>query len=74
MPVYEYFCTDCRTKFDALRPMAQADTAIACGECGGMHTSRVLSIFAVKSGDGASVMEPSGGGCACGGACSCGGH
>jgi len=75
MPVYEYFCTDCRSKFDALRPMAQADTAIACEACGGTHTSRALSIFAVIGGDGVSVMEASsGGGCACGGACACGGH
>ena len=30
MPLYEYFCVDCRTKFEALRPMAQADAKIAC--------------------------------------------
>ncbi|MEK9164356.1 MAG: FmdB family zinc ribbon protein, partial [Chloroflexota bacterium] len=22
MPLYEYFCSDCHTKFSALRPMA----------------------------------------------------
>jgi len=78
MPIYEYLCADCRTKFDALRSMAQADEAIACAECGGAHTLRVLSVFAVKTsggfGDGASVMETGGGGCGCGGACACGGH
>ena len=76
MPVYEYVCTDCHTKFDSLRAMSRADEAIACEQCGGTHTSRVLSVFAIKgSSDGASVIEASGGGgCACGGACSCGGH
>jgi len=74
MPIYEYYCTDCQTKFDALRSMARADEAIACAECGGRHTARVLSIFAVRSGDGASVMESPGGGCACGGQCACGRH
>lgn len=74
MPIYEYFCADCRTKFEALRPMAQADEKIACETCGGGHTARVLSVFAIKGGDGASVMESHGGGCACGGACACGGH
>jgi len=74
MPIYEYFCVDCRTKFEALRPMARADDAIACEACGGGRTARVLSIFAIKGGDGASVMESPGGGCACGGACACGAH
>ncbi|HLF25975.1 MAG TPA: zinc ribbon domain-containing protein [Anaerolineae bacterium] len=74
MPVYEYFCTDCRTKFDALRRMAQADDAIVCEVCGGAHTARVLSVFAVKGGDGATVMQPAAGGCGCGGACACGGR
>ena len=74
MPIYEYFCVDCRTKFEALRPMARADDAIACEACGWGRTARVLSVFAIKSGDGASVMESPGGGCACGGACACGAH
>ena len=74
MPVYEYFCTDCRTKFDALRPMAEADKAIACEQCGGTHAARVLSVFAVIGSDGASLMASAGGGCGCGGACTCGGH
>ena len=30
MPLYEYYCADCQTKFDALRPMSQADTPIQC--------------------------------------------
>ena len=73
MPIYEYVCTDCRTRFDALRPMARADETIACTKCGGTHTARVLSVFAVKAGDGAATL-PAGGGCGCGGACACGGH
>jgi len=72
MPLYEYVCADCHTKFDALRPTAKADEAIACEVCGGAHTARVLSLFAVIGGDGASLM-PSAGGCGCGGgACACG--
>ncbi|MGH2592532.1 MAG: FmdB family zinc ribbon protein [Anaerolineae bacterium] len=74
MPVYEYFCSDCRTKFDALRPMAEADQTITCEECGGTHTTRVLSVFAVMGSDGASLMASAGGGCGCGGACACSGH
>jgi putative FmdB family regulatory protein len=75
MPVYEYFCSDCHTKFDALRPMSRADEAIACEMCGGPHTARVLSMFAFKGGDGASVRRSSGGCSSCsGGSCSSCGH
>ena len=51
MPVYEYVCLDCKTQFDALRPMAQADKPIACESCGGDHSARTLSVFfAVSEG------------------------
>lgn len=74
MPVYEYVCVDCLTKFDALRSINQADAEIACEHCNGTHTRRVLSVFAIKGGDGAMLSPSMDGGCACGGACSCGGH
>ena len=41
MPMYEYYCADCRTKFDALRRMSQADTVIQCKNCESMKTTRV---------------------------------
>jgi putative FmdB family regulatory protein len=67
MPVYEYYCRDCKTKFEALRPMSKADAPIACKQCEGKHTSRMLSRFAAHSG-GKAVAGTGGGGCAsCGG-------
>ena len=30
MPLYEYYCSKCSTKFDALRPINQADAPIKC--------------------------------------------
>jgi putative FmdB family regulatory protein len=67
MPVYEYYCRDCKTKFEALRPMSKADAPIACKQCEGKHTSRMLSLFAAHSG-GKAVAGTGGGGCAsCGG-------
>jgi putative FmdB family regulatory protein len=71
MPLYEYFCADYQAKFEALRPMSQADEKIACERCESTHTSRVLSVVFVTSSSG----EPVGGlghSCACGGACGCG--
>ena len=71
MPVYEYLCADCHTKFDALRPMSQADAPIACEHCESKHTARTLSLVIALSG-GKTIEGMSGGGCACGGQCGCG--
>jgi putative FmdB family regulatory protein len=77
MPLYEYYCADCRTKFEALRPMSKADNAIQCKSCESMRTSRVLSLFATHTkAEGSSTISPTfsgsrGGGC-CGGHCGCG--
>ena len=75
MPMYEYYCPDCHTKFEALRPMSQADEAIACKQCDSDRATRTLSLFATFSRDSNRVSSqpaPSnfGGGC-CGGACGC---
>ncbi len=49
MPIYEYICLDCGTKFDALRSMRDADAPILCGNCESEHTSRTISLFAAHS-------------------------
>ena len=49
MPIYEYTCLDCGTRFDALRAMSEADHPIRCEACESEHTTRVLSIFAAHS-------------------------
>lgn len=54
MPVYEYYCAGCASRFEALRPMSQANTAIACPRCGAADTQKVLSAFAAISRDGGS--------------------
>ena len=33
MPLYEYYCADCQTKFETLRPMSKADEPIQCKQC-----------------------------------------
>jgi putative FmdB family regulatory protein len=75
MPLYEYFCRRCGSKFELIRPMANSDAAATCpnGHAGAMRT---LSVFATvgRATEGAAYEAPSGGGCACGGACACGGH
>ncbi|MBX6770515.1 MAG: zinc ribbon domain-containing protein [Chloroflexi bacterium] len=75
MPLYEYQCAACDTRFEKLSSFAHADQDVVCPICGNTHPRRLISIFATlsPSGDRASASA-SGGGCACGGACSCGGH
>ncbi|MEM7347369.1 MAG: zinc ribbon domain-containing protein [Chloroflexota bacterium] len=77
MPMYEYYCSDCQDTFEALRPMSQADTEIACRLCESQKTARTLSLFAAHTkGQGNAFAGPSpasmagGGGC-CGGNCGC---
>lgn len=74
MPVYEYLCPSCETKFERLRPMAQGHQA-QCPDCE-TQSPRVLSMFAAFSrGAGGETAPVAGGGCACGagGACGCAG-
>jgi putative FmdB family regulatory protein len=73
MPLYEYYCAECRTKFEVRRPMREADSAVACKNCDSQRTSRLLSLFATinsSSSAGQMMSENSGGGC-CGGSCGC---
>jgi putative FmdB family regulatory protein len=75
MPIYEYCCADCETKFEKMRPMSKADAAIACPDCGGSDTSRGLSLFAAFSrgnGGDSHAVSGTGGGCANCGTHSCG--
>ena len=78
MPIYEYRCADCEQKFEKRRRMSQADDEIACPDCGSLHTSRGLSMFAAFSkGNGGSHAVAGGGGCqscASGNCGSCGHH
>ncbi len=52
MPIYEYICPKCDTRFDALRPMSQADAPIACPRCSEQNACRAVSVFAAVSRNG----------------------
>ena len=48
MPLYEYYCTKCATKYELLRSMSRSDDPATCpnGHKGG---ARTLSMFASVS-------------------------
>jgi len=48
MPIYEYVCDDCGTKFEKLVRGNNGD-ALACPSCGQSHLTTALSTFAAHS-------------------------
>jgi putative FmdB family regulatory protein len=74
MPLYEYRCDNCATRFEVLRPMSQADQSAVCPFCAETRGRRLISLFAAVSKDagGGSRLVASSGASGCG---SCaGGH
>lgn len=76
MPLYEYECRPCGTKFELLRPMGSAAQTATC-PTGHPGATRAVSLFAApaRQGEGAGFDERPAGGCGgcAGGACACAG-
>ena len=72
MPIFEYSCDDCGSKFEKLvRRSADAD-AVRCPSCGQDHLTTQYSTFAARSGlskSASSAMEDCGAGMWGGGMC-----
>jgi putative FmdB family regulatory protein len=66
MPIYEYSCDDCGTKFEKLvRRSAEAD-AVSCPSCGQDHLTTEYSTFAARANGVAKEPAAMGGGCGAG--------
>jgi putative FmdB family regulatory protein len=68
MPMYEYGCLACNSRFDRLRRMDQDDTGVTCPTCQSESVQRRLSVFAsysrgASASVAAEVAAPSGGTC-----------
>jgi putative FmdB family regulatory protein len=74
VPVYEYLCRSCDTRFEVRRPMSEAAAPMACPD-GHQDTTRLLSVFASVGRDSrptssdAAIGSPREGGCGPGCAC-----
>ncbi len=55
MPIYEYFCLKCESKFELLRPISQAGEAAPCPNCH-IQAERALSMFACRSRDASGAL------------------
>ena len=74
MPIYEYVCEECDTRFE--RIVLNKQQEIACPKCASKKASIQLSVFATSTGsNGVSTKNSTsfngGGGSCCGGGCGC---
>ncbi|HEY8018526.1 MAG TPA: zinc ribbon domain-containing protein [Actinomycetota bacterium] len=73
MPIHEYECPGCGSRFD--RRVAMHGPDPACPSCGEAKVRRLISVFAATGGAARptrpAASGPAGGGC-CGGSCACG--
>jgi len=44
MPLYEYRCVKCGSKFEVLRRMSDAEEGVNCPKCGDEKPEKVLSV------------------------------
>lgn len=63
MPIYEYRCEDCGSKFEKL--VRRTGDGVECPSCGKAHLARQLSTFAAHA-NGKPQSAPQAGGCPAG--------
>jgi putative FmdB family regulatory protein len=56
MPIHEYLCDDCGSKFEKLVRSSQTEADIECPSCGEAHVTEQLSRFAAHA-NGSSRQE-----------------
>ena len=62
MPIYEYECKKCDTKFETL---VLGEEKVECPECGDEKVEKLFSSFGVKSNGLKTTLPQAGGGCGC---------
>ncbi|HSU61641.1 MAG TPA: zinc ribbon domain-containing protein [Bryobacteraceae bacterium] len=50
MPIFEYACDDCGTKFEKLIRRSAESDGVACPSCGRNHLTTQYSTFAARAG------------------------
>ena len=72
MPIYEYICEQCDTRFEKIVINKQQE--ISCPKCASKKATIQLSVFSSVGGRGSSTpssFSNGGGGSCCGGGCGC---
>jgi len=64
VPLYEYRCSGCESRFEVLRRMGQGKEGLSCPQCGREEVEKEFSTFAGASagsgGSNAQACSPSG--------------
>lgn len=78
MPIFEYQCSDCNSKYEVLHKSTSSQESVECPECGSDRNKKLFSAFSASVSNtpsfggcadgGCSVPAPPAGGCA-GGMC-----
>jgi putative FmdB family regulatory protein len=74
MPVYDYQCTECNSKYDVFHKGREVKEDVVCPSCGSVHHKKLMSLPVVSMGSRSISSDSSGStscdteGC-CGGAC-----
>ena len=66
MPIFEYSCVECGTRFEKLVRRASETEGLECPSCGEKHLRQELSTFAAHAGNGGAKAAPMPGGCPAG--------
>ena len=76
MPIFEYRCSDCNTKFEVLHKSSEKTEDVICPKCNSTKSKKLMSSFAASMDGGSgfsgssysddSGTSYSGGGCASG--------
>lgn len=64
MPIYEYACEECGTKFEKL--VRRASDEVTCPDCSSKRLAQQWSTFAARANGTAADSAPTGGGCPAG--------
>ena len=62
MPIYEYECGSCDTKFEQFRAISGDDKDVKCPNCGKRNARRIVSRFFGKNAADSSCGPASAGG------------
>jgi putative FmdB family regulatory protein len=69
MPIYEYRCQDCGSKFEKLVRRSEEVAGLQCPSCGKPNLQQEFSTFAPQSGGSKSEAPPCQTGGCCPGSC-----
>ncbi|MGB9697396.1 MAG: FmdB family zinc ribbon protein [Ignavibacteria bacterium] len=75
MPIFEYRCENCNTKFEILHKSSEHQDEIICPSCGSKNYKKLFSVFSASMGDSGSDSSCSDGSCSApsyGGGCASG--